>query len=145
MLFSPGLCVSALKQLSPDYQYVLLGLLRLFPYLLLQICSYFIRIKSILPIFTPQNNIKNKIFYSQKQTRKLCIVFFTITICKKRQKHSINSPRNSPHKATMVIIGNYSRKMRFSDTKSSKRATPTLLHATTIFEAQISAFAALSV
>ena len=62
-------------------------------------------------------------FYLQKQTHKLCIVFFTITICKKRQKHSINSPRNSPHKATIVIIGNYSRKLRFSDAKSPKRAT----------------------
>lgn len=95
----------------------------IFPYLLFHTCSYFVRIKCILTIFTPQNNAKNKIFYSQKQTHKLFIVFFTITICKKRQKHSINSPRNSPHKATMVIIGNYSRKLRFSDAKSSKRAT----------------------
>ena len=95
----------------------------IFPYLLFHTCSYFIRIKCILTIFTPQNNIKNKIFYSQKQTHKLYIVFFTITICKKRQKHSINSPRNSPRKAIMVIIGNYSRKMRFSDAKSPKRAT----------------------
>ena len=96
----------------------------IFPYLLFHTCSYFIRIKCILTIFTPQNNTKNKIFYSQNQTHKLCIVFFTITICKKRQKHSINSPRNSPHKATMVIIGNYSRKMRFPDAKSPKRAAP---------------------
>ena len=96
----------------------------IFPYLLFHTCSYFVRIKCILTIFTPQNNTKNKMFYSQKQTHKLCIVFFTITICKKRQKHSINSPRNSPRKPAMVIIGNYSRKLRFSDAKSSKRVTP---------------------
>ena len=96
----------------------------IFPYLFFQTSSYFVRIKCILTIFTPQNNTKNKMFYSQKQTHKLCIVFFTITICKKRQKHSINSPRNSPRKARMVIIGNYSRKMRFSHAKSPKRVTP---------------------
>ena len=96
----------------------------IFPYLLFRTRSYFVRIECILTIFIPQNNHKNRVFYSRKHTRNLCIVFFTITICKKRQIHSINNPRNNPHKGKMSIIGNYTEKMRFLAQKPPKRAAP---------------------
>ena len=42
----------------------------------------------------------------------------------KTAKTQHKQPKKLPHEATMAIIGNYRRKLRFSDTKSSKRATP---------------------
>ena len=59
----------------------------IFPYLIFHACSYFIRIKSILPIFAPQNKIKNKIFYSQNR-HKNYVSYFLLSQYAKNGKNT---------------------------------------------------------